>query len=330
MSVVLTGDRPTGRLHLGHYIGSLQSRLKLQHENTQFIIIADLQALTDYTDNPSFVQKNVFEVALDYLAVGIDPQQSTIFIQSLIPELSELTMYYMNLVTVSRLQRNPTVKAEMKQKGFGTIVPVGFFVYPISQVADITAFKADLVPVGEDQIPMIEQAAEVVQSFNRIYGEVLVRPKALVPEVARLPGIDGKNKMSKSLHNAIYLSDSSDEIRDKVMSMYTDPNHLRVEDPGVVEGNPVFDYLRAFDSDSEAILDLMGGYRKGGLGDVTVKRYLNEILQEFIRPIRERREQLARNTDYVSEVLQTGSDTARAVASQTLQEVKQVMGLVYF
>ena len=327
---ILTGDRPTGKLHLGHFVGSLQNRVRLQEEYDQYIIIADAQALTDNADNPEKVRKNIIEVTLDYLAVGINPKESTIFIQSLIPEIPELTMYYMNLVTVNRLKRNPTVKSEIEQKGFGESIPTGFLVYPVNQVADITAFKADLVPVGEDQLPMIEQTREVVRRFNRIYDEVLVEPEPLIPDYARLPGTDGKNKMSKSLGNAIMLSDSPDEIREKVMGMYTDPNHIRVEDPGKVKGNPVFSYLDVFDPDKEKVQEMKDHYRRGGLGDVKVKKRLNKVLQEFLEPIRERRQEYAQDKGEVMNMLREHTAKAREVAAQTLADVKQAMKIDYF
>jgi len=329
--VILTGDRPTGPLHLGHYVGSLRQRVALQRECKQFIIIADAQALTDNAENPEKVRKNVLEVALDYLAVGIDPKLSTIFIQSLVPELAELTMYYLNLVTVSRLQRNPTVKDEIKQRGFGASIPAGFLAYPVSQAADITAFKADLVPVGEDQLPMIEQTNEIVRSFNRIYDcSVLVEAKALLSNVSRLPGTDGKGKMSKSVGNVISLSDSADEVRQKVKTMYTDPKHLRVEDPGTVEGNPVFAYLDAFDPDKKELEAMKDRYRHGGLGDVKVKQRLQEILSAELDPIRARREQLAKDSSAVMRILEEGTEAARKIAADTLNEVRKAMRIDYF
>lgn len=329
--IVLTGDRPTGPLHLGHYVGSLRQRVELQQKYKTFVMIADAQALTDNASNPEKVRKNVLEVALDYLSVGIDPKVTTIFIQSLVPELAELTMYYLNLVTVSRLQRNPTVKEEVKQRGFGASVPAGFFVYPVSQAADITAFKADLIPVGEDQLPMIEQANEIVRSFNRTYdSHVLVEAKASLSDTPRLPGTDGKQKMSKSLGNAIFLKDTDDEVRQKVKGMYTDPNHLRVDDPGTVEGNPVFDYLDAFDPDKKGLQQMKDHYRKGGLGDSVVKHRLVEVLLAELGPIRARREQLARDPEYVMRVLKEGTESASKVASQTLAEVRKAMCIDYF
>src|SRR5512133_993661 len=329
--VILTGDRPTGPLHLGHYVGSLRQRVALQHENKQFIIIADAQALTDNADNPEKVRKNILEVALDYLAVGIDPKATTILIQSLVPEIAELTMFYLNLVTVARLQRNPTIKDEIKQRGFGASIPAGFLCYPVSQAADITAFKADLVPVGEDQLPMIEQTADVVRSFNRIYNcSVLVEPKALLANVSRLPGTDGSGKMSKSLGNAISLRDSADEVRAKIKTMYTDPKHLRVEDPGTVDGNPVFAYLEAFDPDKDGLEKLKEHYKRGGLGDVAVKKRLTEVLLTMLEPIRARREQLAKEPDEVMAILKKGTAAAREVAAQTMREVRHAMTIDYF
>jgi tryptophanyl-tRNA synthetase len=329
---VLTGDRPTGKLHLGHYVGSLANRLILQDQDQykQFVMIADTQALTDNADNPEKVRQSITEVALDYLAVGIDPQKTTIFIQSLIPQLCELTMYYLNLVTWNRLKHNPTVKAEIVQKGYGENVPAGFMIYPISQTADITAFKATLVPVGEDQIPMIEQAVEIVRKFNRIYKtDVLVEPKAIVPDVARLPGVDGQAKMSKSLNNAIYLSDTADELAKKVKSMYTDPTHLKVEDPGKVEDNPVFIYLEAFDPDKKGLEAMKEHYQRGGLGDSVVKKRLLEVLETFLKPIRERRDLYKRDLPAVWKVLMEGTREAEAFAAQTLKEVRQAMNIDY-
>jgi len=331
MSIILTGDRPTGPLHLGHYVGSLQQRVSLQQDHDQFIIIADLQALTDNADNPQKVRANITEVTLDYLAAGIDPDKSTIFIQSLVPELAELTMYYLNLVTVARLQRNPTVKDEIKQKGFGDSLPAGFFVYPVSQAADITAFKADLVPVGDDQIPMIEQTVEIVRRFNRTYrADVLVEPKAMLADVSRLPGTDGSGKMSKSLGNFIALKDSADEVRAKVKGMYTDPNHLRVEDPGKIEGNPVFAYLDAFDPNQAEVAELKEQYQAGGLGDVKIKERLTNVLLAVLDPIRERRERLAQDMGTIEDILQRGTRKAQTVAAQTLVEVRQAMQIDYF
>jgi tryptophanyl-tRNA synthetase len=327
---ILTGDRPTGPLHLGHYAGSLAKRVELQNQYETYILIADMQALTDNADNPEKVRKNILEVGLDYLACGIDPKICTIVVQSLVPELAELTMYYLNLVTLARLQRNPTVKGEMLEKGYGANVPAGFLMYPVSQAADITAFKANLVPVGEDQLPMIEQTAEIVRSFNRIYKPVLVEPKALISKTSRLPGTDGKAKMSKSLNNAIYLSDSSVEVMKKVMAMFTDPNHIHSSQPGRVEGNPVFAYLDAFDSDIKKVEELKKQYKAGGLGDVEVKKYLIEMLEKFLKPIREQREKFAKNPDEVMKILEQGTEKGRKVAAQTLKEVRQAMRLNYF
>ncbi|MBZ2406613.1 tryptophan--tRNA ligase [Liquorilactobacillus hordei] len=332
---ILTGDRPTGKLHIGHYIGSLKNRVKLQNtgDYQTFIMIADQQALTDNARDPEKIRKSLIEVALDYLAVGIDPEKSTIFIQSQIPALAELTTYYLNLVTVSRLERNPTVKAEIQQKNFERSIPAGFFVYPVSQAADITAFKADLVPVGDDQEPMIEQAREIVRSFNTIYGqEILVEPEGVFPEkgAGRLPGLDGNAKMSKSLNNCIYLSDDADTLKKKVMSMYTDPNHIHVEDPGKIEGNMVFTYLDVFDEDKEKVAQLKQEYQAGGLGDVKIKRYLNEVLEAKLKPIRERRAEFAKEIPAVYDILKEGSARANAVAEQTLSEVRAAIGVNYF
>ena len=343
--IILTGDRPTGRLHVGHYVGSLKRRVELQNSgefDDIFIMIADAQALTDNADNPEKVRQNIIEVALDYLSCGLDPAKSTLFIQSQVPELTELSFYYMNLVTVSRLQRNPTVKNEIKMRNFEANIPVGFFTYPISQAADITAFKATTVPVGEDQLPMIEQTREIVRSFNRIYGEALVEPDVLLPDnkaCLRLPGIDGKAKMSKSLNNCIYLSDSEDEVKKKIMSMFTDPNHLRVEDPGCVEGNPVFIYLDAFCRDEhfekfwpeyKNLDEVKAHYMSGGLGDVKVKRFLNNVVQSELEPIRARRKEYEKNIPEVYRILQEGSIRAEKVAAQTLADVKAAMKINYF
>ncbi|WP_294605087.1 tryptophan--tRNA ligase [uncultured Lactobacillus sp.] len=333
--IILTGDRPTGKLHVGHYIGSLKNRVKLQNsgEYHPFIMIADTQALTDNARNPEKIQKSLIQVALDYLAVGIDPQVSTVFVQSQIPALFELTAYYMDLVTVSRLERNPTVKAEIKQKGFNDSIPVGFLNYPVSQAADITAFKATLVPVGDDQEPMLEQAREIVRTFNRVYNcNVLVEPKGYFPEKGegRLPGLDGNAKMSKSLNNAIYLSDDAKTVEQKVMSMYTDPQHIHVEDPGKVEGNTVFTYLDIFDPDKDKVAQLKADYQKGGLGDVKIKRYLNTVLEKELAPIRERRAKYEQNISAVYDMLIEGSKKANEVADQTLQEVRDAIGLNYF
>ncbi|MFC4771453.1 tryptophan--tRNA ligase [Enterococcus hermanniensis] len=333
-NIILTGDRPTGQLHLGHYVGSLKNRVRMQEDpnNKLFIMIADMQALTDNAKNPEKVSSNVLQVALDYLAVGLDPKRSTLFIQSQIPELAELTMYYLNLVSVGRVRRNPTVKSEIEQKKFGESVPTGFFIYPVSQASDITAFKANLVPVGEDQKPMLEQTQEIVQSFNHTYSDVLVEPKGVFPEkgMGRLPGIDGNGKMSKSLGNGIYIADPADVLAKKVMSMYTDPNHIHVEDPGQVEGNMVFTYLDVFGTDKEKIAELKEHYRRGGLGDVKIKRYLIEVLEAEFGPIRARREELAKNPEAIMQMLKEGSEQAQIVAAETLKEVKQAMGINYF
>jgi tryptophanyl-tRNA synthetase len=330
IKTILTGDRPTGPLHVGHYVGSLKNRVQLQHQYRTFVLVADMQALTDNADNPEKVRQNVTEVALDYLAVGLDPKVATFCVQSMLPELAELAMYYLNLVTVARLQRNPTVKEEMRQKDLEAQVPAGFLCYPVSQAADITAFKAHLVPVGEDQKPMIEQTVEIVRSFNRIYGEVLVEPEALIPPIARLPGTDGQAKMGKSLGNAIYLSDPADVVAKKVKGMFTDPKHLRVEDPGTVEGNPVFTYLDAFDPDKEKVQELKDHYRRGGLGDTVVKRRLAEVLEAFLGPIRKRREDHAKDPAEVMRLLKEGTDKAREVTSTTLAAVRKAMRLDYW
>ena len=343
--IILTGDRPTGRLHLGHYVGSLRRRVELQNSgkfDEIYIMIADAQALTDNWKNPAKVRENVLQVALDYLSVGLDPEVSTLLIQSQIPELCELTFYYNNLVTLSRLQRNPTVKAEIQLRGFKSSIPVGFFTYPISQTADITAFGATVVPVGEDQMPMLEQAKEIVHSFNSIYGETLVDPNIMLPEnksCLRLPGTDGKNKMSKSLGNCIYLSDPAEEVRKKIMSMYTDPEHLRVEDPGHIEGNTVFTYLDAFSTDEHFakylpdynnLDELKEHYQRGGLGDVKVKKFLFSVLEEELAPIRERRARWEADTDAVYEILKEGSQRAERKAAETLAAVKKAMQIDYF
>lgn len=329
--IVLTGDRPTGPLHLGHYVGSLANRLILQEEHRQFVMLADIQALTDNFENPQKVSDNVFQVTCDYLAVGIDPNKTTIFIQSCIPEIAELTIFYLNLVTVNRLQRNPTLKTEIQQKGYTDNLTAGFLVYPVSQAADITFIKAELVPVGEDQLPMIEQTNEIVRSFNRIYQtNVLVEAKAMVPKIARLPGTDGKNKMGKSLGNAIFLSDSSDVLVKKVMSMYTDPDHIRVEDPGKVEGNTVFYYLDAFDPDHNKVQELKEHYMRGGLGDVKLKKYLIDVLENFIGPIREKRKEFENNKDYIYSILKNGTNKTREIAQVNIKQVKEAMKLNYF
>lgn len=335
--VILTGDRPTGKLHIGHYVGSLKNRVELQNsgEFETFIMIADAQALTDNAKNPEKVRGNVLEVALDYLAAGIDPSKTTIFIQSQIPQLPELAMFYANLVSISRLERNPTVKTEIKQKNFGEGVPSGFVFYPISQAADITAFKATHVPAGEDQLPMIELTREISRSFNQTYGvDLLVEPEIILSKEGierRLPGINGMNaKMSKSLNNGIYLADSFEEMRAKVMKMYTDPDHIRVEDPGKIEGNVVFAYLDVFAEDKEKVAEMKAHYQKGGLGDVAVKKYLVEEMDKVLKPIRERREELAKNPEAIYEILRKGSEKAEKVAAQTLKELKQAMKIDYF
>ncbi|CCK83486.1 Tryptophanyl-tRNA synthetase [Lactobacillus equicursoris 66c] len=333
--IILTGDRPTGKLHIGHYVGSLKNRVVLQNTGKYdpYIMIADTQALTDNARNPEKIRNSLIEVALDYLAVGLDPEKSTIFVQSQIPALFELTSDYADLVTLARLERNPTVKAEIKQKGFGESIPVGFLTYPISQAADITAFKANLVPVGDDQEPMLEQTREIVRTFNRTYGvDVLVEPKGYFPPKGqgRLPGLDGNAKMSKSLGNCIYLSDDAETVKKKVMSMYTDPNHIHVEDPGQIEGNVVFTYLDVFDPDKETVAQLKEDYQKGGLGDVKIKRYLNKVLEAELAPIRERREKYAQNIDAVYDMLIAGSKKANEVANQTLDEVRDAIGFNYF
>lgn len=328
--IILTGDRPTGPLHLGHYLGSLANRVNLQEKYKQYILIADLQALTDNVDNPQKVHDNVLQVALDYLAVGIDPKKSTIFIQSMIPEIAELTIYYLNLVTVNRLRRNPTIKTEIHQKGFGEQVTAGFLMYPVHQAADITVVRGNLVPVGEDQLPMIEQTNEIVRAFNRIYKtNILVEAKGLVSKISRLPGIDGKAKMSKSLGNAIFLSDDADTVAKKVMQMYTDPEHIRVEDPGKIEGNTVFEYLDVFDPDKIELEKMKVQYQQGGLGDVKVKRHLVEVLNTFLEPIRQRRVELEKDPKYVMDVLIKGSHRAREAAQMTMQGVRKAMKLDY-
>lgn len=343
--IILTGDRPTGRLHVGHYVGSLKRRVELQNSGNYdeiYIMIADAQALTDNADNPEKVRQNIIEVALDYMSCGLDPEKASLFIQSQIAELCELSFYYMNLVTVSRLQRNPTVKTEIKMRNFEASIPVGFFTYPISQTADITAFRATAVPVGEDQLPMLEQAKEIVKKFNSVYGETLTDPDALLPSnkaCLRLPGIDGKAKMSKSLGNCIYLSDSSDEIKKKIMSMFTDPGHIQVSDPGKIEGNTVFTYLDAFSSEGHferylpdyANLDeLKAHYQRGGLGDVKVKKFLLNVLLEELEPIQKRRKELEKDIPYVYSVLKKGSERAREKAAETLSDVKKAMKINYF
>ena len=343
--VILTGDRPTGRLHVGHYVGSLSERVRLQNSGDYdeiYIMIADAQALTDNAEHPEKVRQNIIQVALDYLACGIDPEKSTIFIQSMVPELTELTFYYMNLVTVARVQRNPTVKSEIKMRNFEASIPVGFFCYPISQAADITAFRATTVPVGEDQMPMIEQCKEIVHKFNSVYGETLTDPQIVLPSnkaCLRLPGIDGKAKMSKSLGNCIYLSDEADVVKKKVMSMFTDPNHLRVQDPGKVEGNPVFIYLDAFCKDEyfaeflpdyQNLDELKEHYQRGGLGDVKVKKFLNKVLEAELGPIRERRKMWEQRIPDVYDILHEGSKVAEKKAAETLNDVREAMKINYF
>ena len=343
--IILTGDRPTGRLHVGHYVGSLKERVKLQNSDIYdeiYIMIADAQALTDNAEHPEKVRSNIMQVALDYLACGLDPEKAVIFIQSMVPELTELTFYYMNLVTVSRVQRNPTVKAEIQQRNFEASIPVGFFCYPISQAADITAFQATAVPVGEDQMPMLEQCREIVHKFNAVYGETLTEPEIILPSnqaCLRLPGIDGKAKMSKSLGNCIYLSEKPEDIKKKVMSMFTDPTHLRKDDPGHTEGNPVFIYLDAFCKDEyfaeflpdyNNLAELKAHYERGGLGDMVVKKFLNNVLQEELRPIRERRQQWEQRLPEVYDILKTGSEKAQAKAAETLAAVRHSMRIDYF
>lgn len=343
--IILTGDRPTGRLHVGHYVGSLRRRVELQNSgefDKIFIMIADAQALTDNFDNPEKIRQNIIEVALDYLSCGLDPAKSTLFIQSQVSELTELTFFYSNLVTVSRLQRNPTVKSEIKMRNFEASIPVGFFNYPISQAADITAFKATTVPVGEDQLPMIEQTREIVRKFNSIYDEVLVEPEVLLPDneaCLRLPGIDGKQKMSKSLGNCIYLADTEKDVKTKIMSMYTDPTHIQVSDPGHIEGNTVFTYLDAFSTKAHfeeylpeysCLDELKDHYKRGGLGDVKIKKFLNNVIQEELAPIRAKRAEYEKDIPTVYDILKKGSDVAREVAAQTLSEVKRAMKINYF
>lgn len=343
--VILTGDRPTGKLHVGHYVGSLRRRVELQNSgefDKTFIMIADAQALTDNAENPGKVRDNIIEVALDYLSVGLDPAKSTLFIQSMVPELTELSFYYMNLVTVARLERNPTVKSELQMRQFGASIPVGFYTYPISQAADITAFKATVVPAGEDQMPMVEQTQEIVHKFNSVYGETLVMPKIMLPDnkaCLRLPGTDGMAKMSKSLGNCIYLSDTEEAIQKAVMSMYTDPTHRQVSDPGHVEGNPVFIYLDAFCKDDmfaeywpdySCLQEVKDHYTRGGLGDVKVKKFLNNVLQETLKPIREARHEWEKDIPAVFEILKKGSEVAEAVAADTLSDVKKAMKINYF
>lgn len=344
-NIILTGDRPTGKLHLGHYVGSLKNRVIMQNKgdfDKMYVMIADAQALTDNFNNPDKVRDNIIEVALDYLSCGIDPNKVTIFVQSHVEQLTELMFYYMNLVTLSRLERNPTVKAEIKQKEFGASIPVGFLTYPISQAADITLFNANIVPVGEDQLPMLEQTREIVRTFNNYYSEVLVEPKAVIPDnkiCSRLPGLDGKAKMSKSLGNCIYLSDSEKDVKSKVMSMFTDPNHIQITDPGKVEGNTVFTYLDAFCTDDDFaeflpdyknLDELKDHYRRGGLGDVKIKKFLNNILQKELSPIREKRKHYEQNIPEIFDMLLKGSEDAREVGAETLKKVKAAMGINYF
>ena len=344
-NIILTGDRPTGRLHVGHYVGSLSERVRLQNSgkfDEIYIMIADAQALTDNAEHPERVRQNIMEVALDWLACGLDPEKSTLFIQSMVPELTELTFYYMNLVTVSRVQRNPTVKSEIQMRGFESSIPVGFFCYPISQAADITAFRATCVPVGEDQMPMLEQCREIVHTFNRVYGETLTDPKIMLPSntaCLRLPGTDGKAKMSKSLGNCIYLADDEKTVKTKIMSMFTDPNHLRVEDPGCIEGNTVFTYLDAFSTpehfaeflpEYQNLDELKAHYQRGGLGDVKVKKFLNNVMQTVLGPIRERRAEWEKRLPDVCEILKAGSEVAQKKAAETLHDVREAMKINYF
>lgn len=330
--IILTGDRPTGPLHLGHYVGSLQNRVRLQNEGgyKPYIIIADVQALTDNAKRPEFVRENVLQVVLDYLAVGIDPKVSTIFLQSMIPEIAELTVYFMNLVSMARLTRNPTVKAEIQEKGFGDSLPVGFVVYPISQAADITFIKGEVVPVGNDQVPMIEQAREIVRMFNSTYGPVFPEPTELLSDIPRLPGISGAGKMGKSTGNAIFLSDSVDVLRKKVMSMYTDPDHVRVEDPGKIEGNNVFTYLDAFDSEKVSLEELKLSYAKGGVGDTVVKNRLFEVLNSMLTPMRSRRDEYAKDPEAVMEIVRLGTLQTKAEAAKVMAEVRRAMKIDYF
>lgn len=327
--VILTGDRPTGKLHLGHYIGSLKSRVELQKKYKQYILVADVQALTDNAENPEKVRNNVIELLLDYLSVGIDPTQTTICIQSMIPAIAELTIFYLNLVTLSRVERNPTVKQELKLRNFSGGIPCGFLTYPISQAADITAFGAHFVPAGEDQEPMLEQTREIVKKFNSVYGETLVEPEIILSQTPRLIGTDGKNKMSKSLGNTIYLSDSPEDIERKVMNMFTDPNHIRINDPGNTKNNPVFIYLDAFGEDKEEIASMKAHYEKGGLGDTVVKKYLNEVLQNLLNPIRKKREKLEKDLPSVYKVAFDGTNEAKKVTSATLEKVKKAMKIDY-
>lgn len=327
---ILTGDRPTGKMHLGHYVGSLKNRIKLQDSYDQFVMIADVQALTDNFENPEKVRASIREVLLDYLAVGIDPKKTTILVQSMIPEIAELTVFYLNLVTLERVLRNPTVKDEINQKGYGHNIPAGFAMYPVSQAADITVFNADLVPVGEDQLPMIEQTREIARKFNSLYGKVFNEPEALIGEVKRLPGIDGNAKMGKSLGNAIYLADSEEELKKKVMGMYTDPTRIHATDPGKVEGNPVFVYHDAFNPNKDEVTDLKERYEKGTVGDIEVKEKLFIALNDFLKPIRERRAEFEKNPEELDKILKEGTEKAREVARQTMQKVRKVMKIDYF
>lgn len=327
---ILTGDRPTGKLHLGHLVGSLQNRVKLQEEHTQFVEIADVQALTDNADQPDKVHSGVFEVAVDNLAAGVDPARTTFFVQSVVPHIAELTVLFLNLVTLARLKRNPTVKDEMQQKGYGEDVPAGFLAYPVSQAADISIVKGNLVPVGEDQLPVLEQANEILHKFNTLYGDIFPKIEPLVSKSSRLRGIDGKEKMSKSLGNAIFLADSPDEIKRKVMEMYTDPQHVHKEDPGRVEGNVVFEYLDAFDADAHGLAELKERYRAGGVGDVEIKERLTRILVDVLEPIREKRENLEQNPDYVMNILKEGTERVRSIAEKTMEEVRRAMKIQYF
>jgi len=327
--VVLTGDRPTGKLHLGHFVGSLQNRILLQEEYNQFVMIADVQALTDNFDNPQKVRDNVFELVLDYLAVGIDPNKTNIFIQSLIPQIAELTVFYLNLVTLERVLRNPTVKNEITQKGFGKNIPAGFALYPVSQAADITFLNANLVPVGEDQLPMIEQTREIVRKFNSLYGDVFVEPEALIGKIKRLSGVDGNAKMSKSLGNAIYLSDSEEELKNKVMKMYTDPNRIKVTDPGKIEGNVVFEYFDAFENDKDKVDEYKNLYKKGQIGDVELKNNLFELLNQLLLPIRKKRSEYEGNNDYLMEIIKNGTNEAYKKAEEQMKKVRSAMKIDY-
>lgn len=328
--IVLTGDRPTGKLHLGHLVGSLLNRIKLQDQYKTYVMVADVQALTDNADNPEKVRNNLLEVVLDNMAVGVDPKKATFFVQSAVPQIAELTVFFLNLVTVARLERNPTVKEEMKQKGFDSSVPAGFLMYPVSQAADILFMKANIIPVGEDQLPMLEQTNEIVEKFNRYYGEVFQKVDKLVSETPRLKGLDGNSKMGKSLGNAIYLSDEEDVLKQKVMSMFTDPGHVKAEDPGKIEGNMVFEYLNVFDDDKGGLEDIKAHYQKGGLGDVAIKNRLFEILNAKLAPIRERRKELEKDKDQILKILEDGTKEVVQIGAKTLQEVKKAMKINYF